>query len=343
MKRTIVTLVFSTLFVLTLFAQPAAWLDFPPMPAPNGNGALQGDVLINGVAAMDGSYIAAFSMDGVLVGASPTGQAGGVAYFSMLLYEKDADNPDLMVAGENFTLRVWDADTQQQYEYGSPLMPIGPYSSQNGAQMPNLTNISTGQPINNSFTTNTLDFTVALPVELASFNINKRDCGQHELSWTTVSELNNDYFTLERSIGSAFKFEEIARIDAIGNSQQKEEYTYLDKMDVLGKNDVYYRLSQTDFDGTKTVFNMVYVEHNCGDTEIVHVYPNPTRNNFKIAASSDADLSVEVFNAMGQKIYAGDVTRAPQEVVTTDWDNGLYLINIIEQGNIIQSSKLIKN
>src|SRR5204863_239315 len=66
------------------------------------------------------------------------------------------------------------------------------------------------------------------------------------LKWTTASELNNDYFTLERS-GNGIDFNGLGRITGAGNNNNYQDYYFEDISPLRGIN--YYRLSQTDFDG----------------------------------------------------------------------------------------------
>ena len=78
------------------------------------------------------------------------------------------------------------------------------------------------------------------------------------LDWSTASERNNDYFTIERS-ASGQDFEEVARVDGAGNSVSTVNYTDRDPWPLPGTS--FYRLRQTDFDGTTSVSNMVPVSY----------------------------------------------------------------------------------
>jgi hypothetical protein len=88
----------------------------------------------------------------------------------------------------------------------------------------------------------------ALPVELLHFHA-RRAGAKAELEWVTATELNNDFFTLERS-SDGRRYEEIARIQGAGTVQQQRDYQFVDAAPVPGNN--YYRLWQTDYDGKRT-------------------------------------------------------------------------------------------
>ncbi len=83
-----------------------------------------------------------------------------------------------------------------------------------------------------------------LPVELLDFNANFVD-SDATITWTTATEVNNDYFIVERS-NDMVNFTEIARIEGQGFSHIATDYTYVEE-DVPDKKNYYYRLSQVDF------------------------------------------------------------------------------------------------
>jgi hypothetical protein len=94
-----------------------------------------------------------------------------------------------------------------------------------------------------------------LPIELVHFSA---DVEGHVVRtrWTTASERNNDYFTVERS-QDGHHFELLGTVKAVGNSQSPVDYEFLDLSPWAGTT--YYRLLQTDVDGSKSFSNMVPV------------------------------------------------------------------------------------
>ena len=84
-----------------------------------------------------------------------------------------------------------------------------------------------------------------LPVELVSFTVVSDSCTDY-LSWSTASEINNDYFVVEHST-NAVEWKNVASVDGAGNSFIRNEYSI--KLPA-GSGENYYRLKQIDFDGT---------------------------------------------------------------------------------------------
>ena len=96
------------------------------------------------------------------------------------------------------------------------------------------------------------------PIELLSFNAEmERD--HVKVTWVTASEINNDYFTLERS-SDGHTWEILTFIEGAGNSNQKLSYGFKDFNPLNGIS--YYRLKQTDFDGAYEYFTPVAVNNN---------------------------------------------------------------------------------
>jgi hypothetical protein len=84
-----------------------------------------------------------------------------------------------------------------------------------------------------------------LPVELSYFNVSKED-RVSVLNWITERELNNNYFSIERSI-DAYNFKSIGVVNGQGTTQNQNLYTFTDLAPSKGIN--YYRLKQIDYDG----------------------------------------------------------------------------------------------
>lgn len=166
---------------------------------------------------------------------------------------------------------------------------------------------------------------VVLPVSLLSFNA---DCGNGNvvLSWSTASETNNKYFTIERS-SDGINFQAIATIPGAGNSDAEREYTYTDTDPQGGNN--YYRLSQTDYDGNSTSYNITTC--NANTEEIGNVYPNPTTGKFSVSVNATVS-ELQIFNALGQKIAISHQPPANGEIQIdlSAEPSGVYILNIIQ-------------
>lgn len=115
----------------------------------------------------------------------------------------------------------------------------------------------------NFFTWILVDLSNPLPVELADLKATCTDNLFPIIEWVTLTETNNDYFTLQRS-QDASNWIDITTISGAGNSNNPLYYSFVDETAPEGNN--YYRLIQTDFDGSSVEAGMVNVS--CEQSEI---------------------------------------------------------------------------
>ncbi|MEM1318839.1 MAG: choice-of-anchor Q domain-containing protein [Bacteroidota bacterium] len=138
----------------------------------------------------------------------------------------------------------------------------------------------------------------ALPVELATFDA-YFDGKAVQLSWTTLSEQDNDYFTVERSADGQ-RWTAIEEVEGAGNSLQAIRYQAEDAHPVPGSN--YYRLRQTDFNQSEqfsTIRVVKVVESR------ISIYPNPVIEGARIALGDfdEEQLTVSIHSIDGQLIF----------------------------------------
>jgi hypothetical protein len=182
-----------------------------------------------------------------------------------------------------------------------------------------------------------------LPVELINFSaqLNKQ---QVDLKWTTESEINNNYFTVERSADN-ITFSALDQVEGYGNSSQTHHYSYVDPQPLKGIS--YYRLMQTDFDGhseylpTAVVNNIVRKE--------LSVYPNPAPAS-KIQVSYGDDqlkyYDVTVQDVQGKQIPV-TITREENGNITLSIDESIinkgamYFIRATDGKNNVQQKIIL--
>lgn len=109
----------------------------------------------------------------------------------------------------------------------------------------------------------------ALPVELLSFSISKINT-EYVLDWETASEKNNDYFSIERSF-DGLNYQLMDRVGGAGTCKEKHSYSW-SEINQLGL--VYYRLSQTDFDGSTEILAVKALNLEDEFSNLI-IYPNP--------------------------------------------------------------------
>ena len=171
------------------------------------------------------------------------------------------------------------------------------------------------------------DVTAALPITLTGFNAIARN-SVVELYWETEKEVNNDYFTLERSTNN-LEFEERTIIQGAGNSNEKIDYSFVDDSPLPGRS--YYRLKQTDFDGTFTYSKVVSVSRE-GTDEAFSAHPNPVLNN---VVYLNQEANIVVFNGLNQVVLQLSGVRSFD---TSSLPSGIYIIRN-QEGKVIRFVK----
>jgi hypothetical protein len=150
-----------------------------------------------------------------------------------------------------------------------------------------------------------------LPVELIHFDVHALG---HEniIEWTTASEINNDYFTIERSSGVS-NFEAIAKVSGMGNSTVSHDYTCTDGHPISGLS--YYRLVQTDYDGTSKIFGPICVQTNIRKQMLSEfkAFANVSSDNFFVSfyAPLEGDVLLEILTAEG-RLVDSEMLRADE-------------------------------
>jgi hypothetical protein len=180
-----------------------------------------------------------------------------------------------------------------------------------------------------------------LPIELLDFYANCRE-ENVILSWLTATELNNDYFTLDRSYDGE-SFTEIANIQGQGNSNQMIEYSFVDEKP--GADKLYYRLKQTDYDGNTTQSDVVFVNcnRNPGSFNIV---PNPFKEEVFIMfdVPTRQVVRLRVNDMLGNLVFEAKIPEGRLKYRISELSNvvpGTYSINLIYDDSVI-TQKLIK-
>lgn len=179
--------------------------------------------------------------------------------------------------------------------------------------------------------------TTALPVQLLYFNV---ECISDipTLKWATASELNSDYFTLEKS-SDGNQFNPIANINAAGNSNQKIEYTYKIPSSEI---DNYYRLVETDFDGSKYYHGIRSLD--CKTTyNNSYVYYQPNQGITAQFNTNQIPISIEVFDASGRLMSKEIINKNLNKHFvssSTNWAKGVYFVRMLYGNNEIKSEKV---
>lgn len=139
--------------------------------------------------------------------------------------------------------------------------------------------------------------TKADPVEIKSFSGIVKECGKIELTWTTGTEISNDYMELMRSTDGK-NFTSAGKIKGT-NDKSGSVYMLTDSNDLADGSRYFYMIVQVDNDGTKHSSQLIEIQHDCiyRDPELI-IYPNPASQKISISISNlkARDVSAAILN-----------------------------------------------
>jgi hypothetical protein len=163
-----------------------------------------------------------------------------------------------------------------------------------------------------------------LPIELISFDA---ECEKQNiiLTWTTATETNNNYYSIERSL-DGIDWINIAKINGTGTSVNKRFYSFIDLNNSFEIS--YYRLKQTDFDENFKYSTILDVINCSDDISELSIYPNPANEvlNISLKHLEEKIESIIIYNLLGEIIYYSKVFQP--KIVLEDKINGIYYLHI---------------
>jgi len=157
---------------------------------------------------------------------------------------------------------------------------------------------------------------IPLPVELISFS-QVCDGDRPSLHWQTASEINNQFFTLEKS-SDGNNFELVAIIPGAGTTSEISSYSYTLPAGLRTNN--YFRISQTDFDGTSTAGPVIYVRP-CSSSEKTQIYLASSQSGKPVAVIYSAERN----QLLMQLISVNGSTERTQTIMLDQGENSLTI------------------
>ncbi len=180
-----------------------------------------------------------------------------------------------------------------------------------------------------------------LPIELISF---KSNCVKdlQQITWSTASEMNNDFFTVERS-DDGVTFRDIGTVNGHGTTTQFHQYNFTDPQPVLSAS--YYRLRQTDYNGQFTT-SAIIVGEKCGSysTNFIDAYSSGSAITILLDNTFESAYKAELYDAQGKLVISQNFDSGTGANRFTLNDklpaSGIYLLTVAGSHGEIFSKKL---
>ncbi len=183
-----------------------------------------------------------------------------------------------------------------------------------------------------------------LPVELLDFTAAPAERAI-QLDWTTVTEINNAGFEVERSLFAAEGFEKIGWVAGQGNSSEKHEYDLLDRNVESGVT-YFYRLKQVDTDGTFSYSKVVSARLDSDELEVT-IMPNPAKEVVQIVVNDDEanNIRVQIYNIQGQLLLDENTNLKENNTIILDihhFATGHYMVKVGSDTDFVVKKLIIE-
>lgn len=186
-----------------------------------------------------------------------------------------------------------------------------------------------------------------LPVSFNGFQVNQNG-SNIELNWRTISEINNDYFVIERSTDSIL-FLQIGTVSGVGHSSVTVNYNFIDSTANVNQM-YYYRIKQVDFDAQYSYSTIEQyspplnlANHDKLNFEYTF-FPNPISDKIILRLDKvDEKINLIMYNIEGKEIFS-ELIKTKETIIDVSYlPSGAYLYNLITSKNqILATGKVFK-
>ncbi len=186
-----------------------------------------------------------------------------------------------------------------------------------------------------------------MPVTLLCFS-GERYLDGIRLGWSTANETNCDFFTVERS-PDAKNFVTLRRVPGAGNSSAVRSYTIIDTDVDEGLN--FYRLTQTDYNGSVNHLGSIISVNFCKDKKPLHIYPNPNDGSLfyiHVNNSNDEKVLVVINDESGRVAYSRIISydEYSKTIEVSGFDKnlapGIYLVTATCENDLCKQKIIVK-
>ena len=188
---------------------------------------------------------------------------------------------------------------------------------------------------------NTSEFSTCVnpaPVTFISFIVYPKEQGVAGIEWQVGMELNNAYFTVEKSLDGK-NFFSIAQVKGAGTSSQIKTYT---SQDNDFNTNAYYRIKQTDFDGKYAYTQILFLS--LEKFSALTVYPNPANESLNVSwtVPSNSKVTLSILNTLSQILFVEEIqtegTFFEKQLNISHLPAGVYIIQV----NTVAKSAALK-
>lgn len=171
----------------------------------------------------------------------------------------------------------------------------------------------------------------SLPVKLIILSVQQAN-NDAVLTWQTASEINSDYFEIERSVNNV-NWDLLGKVGAAGNSNEIKSYHFINNIsDIILKDirTIYYRLKQVDKDGYSVYSNVFTLQLKPSPKTII-IYPIPLNKSLKVLSSTNESINgISIFDVGGKEL----VRSENNEIDVNGLAEGIYILRVTTDSQV---------
>ena len=187
-----------------------------------------------------------------------------------------------------------------------------------------------------------VQFPNPLPAELIDFSAHENSNGV-AIEWSTASERDNDYFTVEHST-DGINFTAIEEVKGAGDSKELINYSITLSAPNYGIN--YYRLKQTNYDGETTNLSTISLDAKSSGSKQYTLYPNPSsdRKVTLVVPDSSEQITYTVYSVYGQKLESNTIVNsANKNTIELPLSGSTFIVEIFSGSTFIGKEFVVVN
>lgn len=174
-----------------------------------------------------------------------------------------------------------------------------------------------------------IDFSTALNVTWQNVKVTDLERNHVRIDWATGSEINNDYFIVQKLENEQHEWLDIATVKGMGTKPGPTEYFYIDKYVSNGLN--YYRIKQVDFDGVYSLSKTVSIWKTNEGYIAIELMPNPANDVLTITGAKGKNY--QITSSEAKVVETGFIETNAYNISIENIDNGMYFIHLISSEN----------
>ena len=178
-----------------------------------------------------------------------------------------------------------------------------------------------------------------LPVKFLNIEVswlNKKDA---LVQWQVATPADNAArFEVEYSLDRS-DWQRAGAVPVLNHNRGDYDFSHLN----VPAGNIYYRVKQTDNDGTFT-YSKIVMLHSKANGNAYVIYPNPANDFISVSAGYSAGrIQIDLYDATGRKLLTKLMAASTEDINTAKYPTGTYFLKIAGEEAVITYKVIVKH